>query len=239
MWSGKTFKFSIFRFGVTQEMAKAIRSGVGGWPAFVGVVPFLLGAFRWLSLLGVRSLAFPSRGWELACLSSGENWSCLSRVELALPFWRLPLCPQEWESSVWPCLPRVWWLAFLKLCLARPCHGWGWPFLLWGFRHSFSRWGGWPFLIAVVLLSGWNSSCLLSVGVGFSFSRCGFWPSLQGPPFSGLGLALARLSLVALPSCFQCSPFPLGVGSWPSWPFAMKVGPAFWLWNCEKGPKST
>ena len=69
-------------------MAKAMRSGVEGWQAFVRVAPFLLGAFRWLSLFWSVEFGFSFSwlevdlsffGWELVlsffllggCSSSG------------------------------------------------------------------------------------------------------------------------------------------------------------------------
>ena len=56
-WSGKTFNFQ------TQEM----KCGGGGLPSWD-----LLPSVRDVgSLLGVWRLAFPSRGWGFACLSSG------------------------------------------------------------------------------------------------------------------------------------------------------------------------
>ena len=67
IWFGTTFKFTIFRFCVTPEMAKGIRSGGGE-----------VGLPSW-------ELPFPSRGWGLACLSSGGNCSSLFGVGLALP----------------------------------------------------------------------------------------------------------------------------------------------------------
>ena len=77
-------------------MAKAMRSGVEGWQAFVGVAPFLLGAFRWLSLFlecGVCFFLLVVGGWLVFLrvwswsfllgwpfLLGVRYWLCLLRV---------------------------------------------------------------------------------------------------------------------------------------------------------------
>ena len=87
-----SFKFSIFSSGVTQEMAKAMRSVVEGWQAFVGLAPFLLGAFRWLSFfwsVGVWFFLLVIGGW-LVFLRVGIGPVYFVWL-LALPSWMLLL----------------------------------------------------------------------------------------------------------------------------------------------------
>ena len=166
MWSGTSFKFSIFRSGVTQEMAKAMRSGVEGWQAFVGVAPFLLRACRWLSLSRSVGFGFSFSGLEVGLSFFG--W------ELVLSFW----CG-NWSFllvvGVWAFLPGVRagppFLGF-GLALARLSHGGGDLFLLAvGVRPPFLEW--WLALSSW----GWVWPVLLLVGVCLSFSG-GNWPFL-------------------------------------------------------------
>ena len=135
-------------------MAKATQSGVEGWQAFVGVAPFLFGAFRWLSLS--RCVGF---GFFLLVVG---GWLVLFRVGIGPIFLVWELALPSWGSG-WPCLHWVWRLAFLRFVFGL-CLSWlglaflavvrGSPFLL------EVEGGGCPFLLGVVLLR---------VGIGLVF----------------------------------------------------------------------
>ena len=185
--------------------------------------PFLLGAFRWPSLLGVWRLAFPSRGsgwpvgigppflvwglallhWRLSLLSSGVVVGpSFSGFGLALPSW----------GCVWPVLLVVW--------VGLSCCG--------GVRDSFSEWG-----LAFLGLGPWGwCLALLSEVRGWP---CLFWAGELAFPSRGGRLALPswgsgwRLGFGLCPSFFSGGwPCLLGAGvgnSWNGgWPFATKVG---------------
>ena len=156
-------------------------------------------------MAGLRgSCAFPSRHVSLALLfrSVGLGFS-FSWLEVGLSFIGWELALPSW-SGVGPAFSGCGGWPSLRLCLARPYCGWGWPFpprvgtgpsffLVKGrFAIPSSSSGGLALLGLGPRGEGWSSllgmGCpsplgvgvcpfLLGVRVGLVLSGCGGWPS--------------------------------------------------------------